>query len=124
MKYSFIFFGIIILLIVILIIWKRIKEKKNSEILLNNQEYLNAIIKNTPACVKVIDKTGRLISINSIGLNILEADSLDDVIGDNVFGIVTDEYREQFKELTNEVCLNGKSIDLIFEIVGLKGNKK
>ncbi len=124
MKYSFIFFGIIILLIVILIIWKRIKEKKNSEILLNNQEYLNAIIKNTPACVKVIDKTGRLISINSIGLNILEADSLDDVIGHNVFGIVTDEYREQFKELTNEVCLNGKSIDLIFEIVGLKGNKK
>ncbi len=124
MEYSFIFSGIIILLLIICIIWLRIKEKKNKEILLNNQEYLNAIINNTPACVKILDKTGRLISINNVGLNMLEAESLDEVIGHNVIGIVTDKYREQFKELIKGVCVDGKSINLIFEIVGLKGNNK
>jgi PAS domain S-box-containing protein len=124
MAYGFIFLGITILLLILIIIWQRLKGQKTKEILLNNQDYLNTIITNTPACVMVIDKTGRLISINNIGLKVLEVESLDEVIGHNVLGIITEKYRQQFKDLTIGVCRDGKSINLIFEIIGLKGNKK
>jgi len=84
---------------------------------------LRAIIASEPECVKQLDRDGCLLQMNRAGLNMIEADSLDQVIGQDVAGLVTPPYRNAFNALTQDV-FQGKSGVLQFEIVGLKGTHR
>ncbi|MCX7181058.1 MAG: ATP-binding protein, partial [Proteobacteria bacterium] len=81
---------------------------------------LSAIIENEPECVKQLAKDCSLLQMNRAGLNMIEADSLDQVVGLSVLGIVVPEYKEAFMALAHEV-FQGNSGILEFEIIGLKG---
>jgi PAS domain S-box-containing protein len=84
---------------------------------------LRAIYDHEPECVKVLDPEGRLIEMNSTGLRLIEAESLEAVRGAAVADLVTPEYRDRFTDLTRRVAAGGDG-HLEFEMVGLKGTRR
>ncbi|GAB4482842.1 MAG: hypothetical protein OHK006_02180 [Thermodesulfovibrionales bacterium] len=58
--------------------------------------------------------------MNRAGLDLIQADTLEQVQGQCVFPIVTEEYRAQFQSLLRDVFL-GKSGAMEFRITGLRG---
>lgn len=58
--------------------------------------------------------------MNRAGLDMIQADSLDQVKGQCVYPLVVEEYREAFQELVSDV-FQGKSRTLEFKVIGLKG---
>ncbi len=58
--------------------------------------------------------------MNRAGLEMIEAESLDQVQGTCVYPLVSEEHREAFKAMTQEV-FKGKSLTLEFKMIGLKG---
>ena len=81
---------------------------------------LRTVIESEPECVKQIARDGTLIHMNRAGLDMIEAESLDQVKGQNVLPLVKPEYREAFIAL-NQKVFAGESGTLEFEIQGLKG---
>lgn len=85
-----------------------------------SEDFLQTIIETAPECIKLISSQGTLLAMNRAGLAMIEADSLDQVKGRSVYGIVTPGHRDAFKKLTEEI-FQGKTGILQFEIVGMKG---
>ena len=84
---------------------------------------LRAILDTEPECVKVLDAAGHILDMNPAGLRMIDADSLDQVIGHCVYPLVKTPYREALKHLTQAV-FSGESGTLMFEITGLKGSSR
>lgn len=61
--------------------------------------------------------------MNHAGLDMIEADSLDQVKGQCVYPLVAEEYREAFETLVRDV-FQGKSRTLEFKLIGLKGHAR
>jgi PAS domain S-box-containing protein len=101
-----------------------ITERKAAEHALAEREnLLQTIIETEPECVKLIAPDGTLLEMNRAGLEMIEADSLEQVAGSNVNELVAPEYRGAFDELTRK-ALAGGSGHLEFELVGLKGTRR
>jgi PAS domain S-box-containing protein len=94
--------------------------KKAEEALRASQKLLDMIFKSAPACIKLIAEDGSLQSMNRAGLDMIEADSLAQIKGLCVYQLVSEEYREAFKALTQEV-FKGESRTLEFKMIGMKG---
>jgi len=90
------------------------------EKLTESQLQLYAIIEAEPECVKLVAADGTLLQINRAGLNMIEADSLDQVLGQQIPQLMTPEYQGAFIALTKRV-FEGESGNLKFEMRGLKG---
>lgn len=99
------------------------ERKRSQERLAENESRLRAIIDAEPECVKVLDRDGRLASMNRAGLAMVEADTPEQVVGQTVLSLVAPEYRASFAELSRRV-LAGDSGTLEFEIIGLKGTRR
>jgi PAS domain S-box-containing protein len=84
---------------------------------------LRTIIDTEPECVKQLAADGSLLQMNRAGLDMIEADSMDQVAGRQVKGLVLPEYREAFVALIDKVFA-GASGMLEFEIRGLKGGHR
>lgn len=97
------------------------KATKNA--LHDSREHLKAIIDSTPECVKLLAQDGTLLEMNPAGLQIIEADSAESVIGRNVFGLITPECREAFLKFHHQVC-SGIPGSIQYEIIGLKGTRR
>ncbi len=90
---------------------------------MKNELMLRTIVETQPECVKLLDRKGALIQMNRAGLRMIEADSLEQVLGRNVGQIVLPAYREAFNDLCDRV-FQGESGTLEFEIEGLKGGHR
>ena len=88
-----------------------------------SERQLKDIIEAEPECVKLLDPDGALRQMNRAGLDMIEADSLDQVLGKPVLGVVLPAYREAFCGLIKRVN-GGESGALTFEIMGLKGGHR
>ncbi|MCX7176432.1 MAG: EAL domain-containing protein [Proteobacteria bacterium] len=84
---------------------------------------LRTIIETEPECVKQLAADGTLLHMNRAGLEMIEADSLDQVIGQKVQQLVMPEHRNAFMALTQDVFA-GESGNLVFEVQGLKGGRR
>src|SRR2546425_3277779 len=93
------------------------------ERLTESEQQLRAIFETEPECVKLLDRQGRLLNMNPAGLTMIEAGSMEEVVGRDVLSIVAPEHRTAFAALTRQV-FDGKSGTLEFEIVGLKGTRR
>jgi PAS domain S-box-containing protein len=93
---------------------------KTEKALAESENHLRTIIQTNPECIKLLDKEGMILEMNPAGLAILEANSLDQVIGKNVFNLILPAYREAFKKLIRDV-FKGNAAELEFEITGLTG---
>ena len=101
-----------------------ITERKEAEQALRaKEERLRTILETEPECVKVLSLGGMLIQMNPAGLRMIEAESLEQVVGKPVFYLVAPEHQDAFKDLTARV-LRGESANLQFEIIGLKGTRR
>jgi len=101
-----------------------ITERKQAEQKLQESEYrLRTIIDNEPECIKIIDENGLLTMMNPAGLAMIEADSLEQVIGKSVLSIIAPEYQNDFVNAHKRV-LKGQSVRIEFEMIGLKGRRR
>jgi len=96
-----------------------ITKLKEAELALIDSEWkLKAIIEAEPECVTVLAADGTFQQINSAGLNMIGADSNDQVIGCKLHDMVLPQYQPAFSGLTAQVN-QGEAGTLIFEIIGL-----
>jgi PAS domain S-box-containing protein len=97
-----------------------VTERKQMEnALRSSQEFLKSIIDNEPECVKILNSDGSLLMMNRAGLDMIQADSLDQVKGKNMLDLVAPEYRKAFKALNMKVFYGGTG-KLEFDVIGLK----
>jgi PAS domain S-box-containing protein len=97
--------------------------KRTEEALAASEGRLRAIIESEPECVKLVAPDGRLLDMNQAGLAMVEADSLEQVLGAPVLDLVVPEHREAYRALHRKV-LEGHTGMLAYEIVGLKGGRR
>lgn len=103
---------------------KDITERKNTrQKLIDSENFLRTIINNQPECIKIVDKKGLLLMMNPAGLEMIEADSFEQVNGKNVVNLIDANDKTNFLKLHKKV-ISGKSDKLIFEINGLKGGSR
>lgn len=88
-----------------------------------SRERLRAIIEGTPECVKLVASDGTLLDINATGLRMIEAEASQDVIGQSVFDLIADDFRDRFKDFNDRVC-SGQQESMKFEIVSLRGTRR
>ena len=93
------------------------------EALRASERRMRAIMDNDPQCVKLLDGEGRLIDMNPAGLRMIEADRIEALRGQCVYGLVVSEHRDAFRDLTQRVA-RGEEGALEFEIIGLKGTRR
>lgn len=97
--------------------------KRSEEELQMQRTQLQTMIENTPECVKLVARDGTILTMNTAGLTMVEADSVEAVLGQNVYDIIAPEYREKFRRMNERVCSGSKEI-LEFELVGFKGTRR
>lgn len=87
-----------------------------------SEKLLQTIVDSEPECVKMLAADGSLLLMNKAGLEMIEADSLEQVRGRCVYPLVNPEYRKAFERVTRNV-FSGKSGILEFEMTGLHGRR-
>ena len=90
------------------------------EALTHSERFLNTIIETEPDCIKLLDADCNLLMMNRAGLEMIEADSLEQVKGQCVVPLIAPEYQDDFIELA-EKGFQGVPGTLEFEITGIKG---
>ncbi|MGJ8644714.1 MAG: PAS domain-containing protein [Luteolibacter sp.] len=88
-----------------------------------SERRLRAIYENEPECVKLLGADCVLLEMNPAGLRMIEAESINDVVGRSVLDLVRPDHREAFADLTARVMAGGEGI-LEFEIEGMKGTRR
>ncbi|MDJ0674620.1 MAG: PAS domain S-box protein [Calothrix sp. MO_167.B42] len=97
---------------------------KRTELALRQSENrLRAMIDAEPECIKLIAKEGILLEINAFGLEMMEVESADVLVGKSVYKTIVPEYRKAFASLHQRVCQGHKG-NLQFEFVGFKGTRR
>ncbi len=82
-----------------------------------------AIFRAEPECVKVLDKSGRILQMNPAGLSILEARSPREVIGRPMFDFVSPSQHDEVKDCFGKV-LRKESVVCAFEVISLQGRRR
>lgn len=88
--------------------------------LMESELQLRTIIENEPECVKMLAADGTLLQMNRAGLNMIDADAPEQVIGKSIADVIMPAYRKPFRALIRQVFA-GKSGRLEFQIRSLKG---
>jgi len=99
-----------------------LERRKIEDALRESENFAKTIIETEPECVKLIAPDKTLLSMNRAGLAMIEADSLEQVKGQQIAMLVLPEHRQAFLSFIEEV-FQGNSRTLEFEIVGLKGRR-
>lgn len=84
---------------------------------------LRTVVESEPECVKLLAHDGSLLHMNRAGLDMIEADTLEQAQKGRLVDLVLPKYREAFLKLARRVFA-GASGTLEFEIVGLKGRQR
>jgi len=93
------------------------------EALREREERLRAIVESESECVKLVDREGNLLEMNPAGLRMLEADSLDQLVGRCVCPLIAPADEPAFREMIAAV-FQGESRELVFEVIGLRGGHR
>ncbi len=96
------------------------QQKHSEEELRKAQNFLQTIIDTGPECIKLLARDGTLLTMNRAGLEMIEADSLDQVKGKSIYTMIPPEYRRAFESLTVK-NFEGISGTMEFEMAGMKG---
>ncbi|MFM7426877.1 MAG: PAS domain S-box protein [Elainella sp.] len=97
--------------------------KRLEQALLQSEQQFRAIFEAEPECVKVVTTDGILRNMNPAGLAMIEADSLDKVLGQCVCPLISPAHQQAFLGFTQQAA-QGRTALLEFEITGLKGTRR
>ncbi len=113
------------------IVWnyRDITERKTAEQALLESErrlavrerYLQAVLDSMPECVKVLDRSGEVLEMNSAGLRMLEADAPEQVLGRSVYSLIDESSRPAFRSLNESIFDGSPGGSLEFSVTGFKG---
>ncbi|MDD2800257.1 MAG: PhnD/SsuA/transferrin family substrate-binding protein [Methylococcales bacterium] len=115
--------GVVIGVLIILLLRINRSERRVRNQAQESALQLRTIIETEPECVKTLASDGSLLQMNQAGLNMIEADSLQQVLGKQVYDIVDTEYQEAFNNMTKQVFA-GETGNLTFKITGFKGTPR
>lgn len=96
------------------------QQKKAEQALAESENQLRAIVQTDPECIKLMNEEGVVLEMNPAGVKMVEADSVNQIIGMKAVDLVLPEYKDAFNEL-NKSVFQGNSGKLIFELKGRKG---
>ncbi len=89
----------------------------------SSEERLRAIIETTPECVKLVAPDGTLLHMNSPGLLMVGASSIEDVVGKSVYDLIAPEDRQRYRTFNEKICAGEKG-SLEFDVIGLQGARR
>ncbi|MDP9055706.1 MAG: PAS domain S-box protein, partial [Acidobacteriota bacterium] len=95
-----------------------------AETLRRSEEYRKGVIECMPECVKVLDRHGTVLHMNPAGLQMVEADEPEQVIGACVYPLIKEEHLPAFRALNESVFNGGNGGRLEFGLQGLKGTER
>ena len=85
------------------------------------ENYLRSVLERQPVCVARVARDGTLLAVNDAALTLLEAQSVQEVLGKRLPAMVADDQDgcAQFIQAT----VTGERASLEVELVGLRGNR-
>ncbi|BAY83506.1 multi-sensor signal transduction histidine kinase [Calothrix parasitica NIES-267] len=99
------------------------KLKKTESALRQSENRLRAIIDAEPASIKLIHTNSNILEINASGIEMMEVENADALVGKSIYTAVPPEYQTAYKLMHESVC-SGNKETLEFEIVGFKGTRR
>ncbi len=98
--------------------------KRAQTALAQSEERLRTIVDMMPDCVKIVSPEGELIEMNPAGLRMIEAESVEQVLGKPIGQMVVRGDRLRVSEMRRRVIELGESLKCEFAMVGLKGSRR
>lgn len=100
------------------------KQKEEAERLLrNSEERWHKLVDNQPEAIQITEK-GRIVYLNPAGLELYEAETLDQILGKDLIDLSTRELKPEFENRLR-LLQEGKKVPSIeFEIITFKNNRK
>lgn len=96
---------------------------KTETALARSETKLRTIIETEPECVKQVAMDGKILEINRAGLDMMEADLPEQVVGLNLLQLAVPEHQSAVQAHLERAFREG-SDSLEFEIFGLKGTRR
>jgi PAS domain S-box-containing protein len=90
---------------------------------LDRDELLRTVTQTSPECIKVVAPDGRLLEMNSAGLEMIEAESWESVQFACTFDLIAPEHRAKWLAHHERVCA-GERLTWQFDIIGLQGGRR
>ncbi|MEO0688562.1 MAG: PAS domain S-box protein, partial [Cyanobacteria bacterium J06649_11] len=84
---------------------------------------MRAIIDAEPASIKLIHRNSNILEINASGIEMMEVENADVLIGKSIYTAVTPESLKDYQLMHESVC-RGNQETLEFEMVGFKGTHR
>lgn len=97
--------------------------KKTESALRQSENRLRAIIDAEPASIKLIHRNSNILEINASGIEMMEVENADYLIGKSIYTAVAPEYLTAYK-LMHESVFSGNKETLEFEMIGFKGTRR
>ncbi len=98
-------------------------QKQMENALVASEAKLRTIIETEPECVKLMSLDGVILEMNRAGLDLLEAESLEQIIGRPMLSFITPEHQPSVVHHLGGLS-RGEQETASFEIVGLKGTRR
>lgn len=96
--------------------------KRMEDALRSSENLLQTIIETEPECVKLVAPDGTLLMMNQAGLDMIEAESLDQAIGKSIYPLIAPEHLAAFRKNVDAV-FQGRNGRLEFDMIGFKGRR-
>jgi PAS domain S-box-containing protein len=100
------------------------EKRRSEERLLTSERYLQAVLDSMPECMKVLGPDGTVLQINRAGVQMLEADTPEQLLGRCVYPIINESDREAFRSVNENVFRGGPGGTMEFGVTGLKGTER
>ena len=99
------------------------QQQAEIESLTASQGFFRTIVASEPACVKLVERDGTILSMNPAGLAMVEVQRESEVVGLSVYDVLRREDHEAFRAGLVE-NFEGRKTHLEFEITGMKGTRR
>ena len=100
------------------------ERKRTQRALAESENRLRTMVNSEPECIKLLNSNCEVMEMNPAGLGIIEADNVEQVIGQNLVEVLLlPAYRQSFVNLVKNI-FEGHSGKLQYEITALKGAKR
>lgn len=91
--------------------------------IIESENRLRTILDTNPECIKLMDRDCHLLDINRAGLEMIEADSYEEIMGQSILQVVAIPYRDKAAELVSRAA-EGEKSRMEFQMNTLKGKNR
>lgn len=100
-----------------------LQKEKAERSLKESEERWHKLVDNQPEAIQITDR-GKLVYLNPAGLELYEADSIEQILGKNLIELSTGNLKPEFEKRLKQLERGNKVPSLEFEITTFKGKYK